>query len=94
MSSKPISDLRRRMISDMTVRSFSVKTQVGDIDSERMPIRVEMGKGREDRRRPRRDRVTAALDPSRGLALICTVPREIPDKGLRNRWPSGSAEIL
>ena len=27
MSDKPISDLRRRMIADMTVRSFSDKTQ-------------------------------------------------------------------
>jgi hypothetical protein len=34
------------------------------------------------------------LDPLRGKALIEGVPREIPDKGLRNRWPDGSAEIL
>jgi integrase/recombinase XerD len=27
MSDKPISDLRRRMIADMTIRSFSDKTQ-------------------------------------------------------------------
>ena len=27
MSDKPISDLRRRMLADMTVRSFSDKTQ-------------------------------------------------------------------
>jgi integrase/recombinase XerD len=27
MSDKPISDLRRRMIADMTVRTFSDKTQ-------------------------------------------------------------------
>ena len=27
MNAKPISDLRRRMIADMTVRSFSDKTQ-------------------------------------------------------------------
>jgi hypothetical protein len=27
MSDKPISDLRRRMIADMTVRSFGDKTQ-------------------------------------------------------------------
>jgi hypothetical protein len=27
MSDKPTSDLRRRMIADMTVRSFSDKTQ-------------------------------------------------------------------
>src|SRR5215470_14175190 len=27
MSDKPISDLRRRMIADMTIRSFSEKTQ-------------------------------------------------------------------
>ena len=27
MSDKPIGDLRRRMIADMTIRSFSEKTQ-------------------------------------------------------------------
>jgi hypothetical protein len=27
MSDKPISDLRRRMIADMTIRTFSEKTQ-------------------------------------------------------------------
>jgi hypothetical protein len=27
MSNKPISDLRRRMIADMTIRTFSDKTQ-------------------------------------------------------------------
>ncbi len=31
MSDKPISDLRRRMIADMTVRSFGDKTQHDDI---------------------------------------------------------------
>jgi hypothetical protein len=38
--------------------------------------------------------VCAPLDPVQNLAFIDGVPREIPDKGLRNRWPDGSAEIL
>jgi hypothetical protein len=38
--------------------------------------------------------VCAPLDPDQNLAFIDRVPREIPDKGLRNRWPDGSAEIL
>src|SRR5712691_3712163 len=34
------------------------------------------------------------LDPAGGPALNEARSREIPDKGLRNRWPIGSAEIL
>jgi hypothetical protein len=34
------------------------------------------------------------LDPAWGAALNDVRSREIPDKGLRNRWPFGSAEIL
>jgi integrase/recombinase XerD len=58
-----ISPLRRRMIEDMTVRNLSPATQrsyglrasetvslkIGDIDSGRMVIRVEHGKGGKDR---------------------------------------------
>jgi hypothetical protein len=42
MSDKPISDLRRRMIADMTVRSFGEKTQH---DSPRLaPLKAILGK--------------------------------------------------
>jgi len=34
------------------------------------------------------------LDPIEAAALNEARSREIPDKGLRNRWPIGSAEIL
>ena len=37
MRDKPISDLRRRMIADMTVRSFSDKTQHDYILSRPLP---------------------------------------------------------
>jgi site-specific recombinase XerD len=65
MTHKAVSRLRQRMIEDMCVRKFSEKTQSDylrhvesfakflgrspDIDSKRMLIRVEQGKGRKDR---------------------------------------------
>jgi hypothetical protein len=50
MSNKPISDLRRRMIADMTIRTFSDKTQ-------REP-------GRQPRHRPTAPSVAIRIDTS------------------------------
>jgi integrase len=46
-SDRSVSALRARIIEDMRVRvSEVVALKVGDIDSERMILRVEQGKGR------------------------------------------------
>ncbi len=45
MSDKPISDLRRRMIADMTIRSFGEKTQreyIGRVEAFASPARADV----------------------------------------------------
>ena len=55
MGDKPISDLRRRMIADMTVRSFSDKTQHDYIRHIETLYRISrpLPRYRERRRHPR-----------------------------------------